>query len=76
MAKMMQSLMVTLIERISQLPSDRVLAETSNWLQTNFRLSIVRANASSLLMHLATNAGMLNDPNGLQEYIKKELSQQ
>uniref|UniRef100_A0A1I7VYG0 Uncharacterized protein n=2 Tax=Loa loa TaxID=7209 RepID=A0A1I7VYG0_LOALO len=75
MAKMMQPLMETLIERLSQLPSDRALAETSNWLQANFQLSTVRTNASSMLIYLATHAGMLNDPNALQEYIQKELSQ-
>ncbi|EFO13360.2 helix-loop-helix DNA-binding domain-containing protein [Loa loa] len=72
---MMQPLMETLIERLSQLPSDRALAETSNWLQANFQLSTVRTNASSMLIYLATHAGMLNDPNALQEYIQKELSQ-
>ncbi|VDM09698.1 unnamed protein product [Wuchereria bancrofti] len=75
MAKMMQPLTDTLIERLSQLPSNRALAETSDWLQTNFQLSTVRANASSLLVYLATHAGMLNDPNALQECIQRELSQ-
>ncbi|KAM3724420.1 Protein WBSCR14 [Dirofilaria immitis] len=76
MAKMMQEMMKTLIERLSQLPSNRVLAEMSEWLQANFQPSVVRPNASSLLVYLATHAGMLNDPNALQEYIQKELSQQ
>lgn len=76
MAKMMQPLMEALIERLSQLPSDRALAETNDWLQTNFQPSTVRPNASSLLVYLATHAGMLNDPNALQEYIQRELSQQ
>uniref|UniRef100_A0A0R3RU26 BHLH domain-containing protein n=1 Tax=Elaeophora elaphi TaxID=1147741 RepID=A0A0R3RU26_9BILA len=76
MAKMMQPLMETLIERLSQLPSDRALTETSDWLQANFQPSVVRPNASSMLVYLATHAGMLSDPNALQDYIQRELSQQ
>ncbi|KAL4001778.1 Helix-loop-helix DNA-binding domain family protein [Acanthocheilonema viteae] len=75
MAKMIQPLMEALIERLSQLPSDRAVAETSDWLQTNFQPSTVRPNASSMLVHLATQADMLNNPNALQEYIQRELSQ-
>lgn len=73
---MIQPLMQTLIERLCQLPSDRVLTETSDWLRENFHASTIRPNASSMLVFLATNAGMLNNPNALQEYIQKELSQQ
>lgn len=76
MAKMIQPLMETLIERLNQLPSDKVLAETSEWLQANFQPSTVRPNASSMLVYLATHTGMLNNPNALQEYIQRELSQQ
>ncbi|VDO53140.1 unnamed protein product [Onchocerca flexuosa] len=76
MAKMMQSLMETLIEKLSHLSSNKVLPEMTEWLQENFQPSVVRPNASSLLVYLATHAGMLNDPNALKEYIQKKLSQQ
>ncbi|VDK83475.1 unnamed protein product [Litomosoides sigmodontis] len=76
MAKMIRPLMQMLIERLSQLPSDRVVTETRDWLCGNFQASMIRPNASSMLVFLATNAGMLNNPDALQEYIQRELSQQ
>lgn len=75
MAKMMKPLMDLLIERLNDTPPDRVRVETRNCLEANFQISTVRANASSVLVYLVTQAGMLNDPGALQEYIQKELSQ-
>ncbi|CAG9535569.1 unnamed protein product [Cercopithifilaria johnstoni] len=76
MAEMMQPLMDTLIKRLDQLPSDKILSETSNWLNVNFKLCAVRMCASTLLVALAKDASMLDNPNALQEYIQRELSQQ
>uniref|UniRef100_A0A8R1Y3P9 Uncharacterized protein n=1 Tax=Onchocerca volvulus TaxID=6282 RepID=A0A8R1Y3P9_ONCVO len=75
MAKMMQSLMETLIEKLYHLSSDKVLAEMSEWLQENFQPSVVRPNASSLLTCLETDIGRSNDPNALKKYIRRKLSQ-
>lgn len=76
MAKMMQPLLETLIERLSELPADRALGGTGEWLRTNWQPSVMRPNASSMLVYLATHTGMLTDPNGLQDHIQRELSRQ
>lgn len=73
MAKMMQPLMEALIEKLDQVPSDKTLPEINNWLKVNFQPSIVRVNASSLLVHLATHAKVLRSSNAMQEYIQSEL---
>lgn len=79
MAKMLHPLMVTFIDKLSQVPSgdtESVFAATQEWLRTNWQPASVRPHASAMLVFLATQAGMLTDPSGLLEYIQKELSKQ
>uniref|UniRef100_A0A183DUR9 Vitellogenin n=1 Tax=Gongylonema pulchrum TaxID=637853 RepID=A0A183DUR9_9BILA len=76
MAKMMQPLLDSLIEVLSERPTDRALAATGEWLRTHWQPSVMRPNASSMLVYLATHTGMLTDPSGLQEHIQRELSRQ
>ncbi|VDN45310.1 unnamed protein product [Gongylonema pulchrum] len=71
---MMQPLLDSLIEVLSERPTDRALAATGEWLRTHWQPSVMRPNASSMLVYLATHTGMLTDPSGLQEHIQRELS--
>ncbi|VDO55750.1 unnamed protein product, partial [Onchocerca flexuosa] len=75
MAKVMQSLMETLIEKLCHLSSNEVLAKMREWLQENFKQFVLEPHASSLLTCLITDIGRSNDPNALKKYIQRKLSQ-
>lgn len=64
------------MEKLDELPSDKVLSEANAWLKENFHSSTVRVCASSFLTEFEAHSRTLSKPIALQEYVQGEISQQ
>ncbi|WKX98726.1 hypothetical protein Q1695_013980 [Nippostrongylus brasiliensis] len=53
---------------------EELAASCSEWLNSQWRATTLRPLASNLLVHLATTAGVLTDPDSLEEYVRQQLN--
>ncbi|XGW16003.1 hypothetical protein V3C99_001448 [Haemonchus contortus] len=53
---------------------EEIAASCSEWLNCHWRASELRPLASSLLVHLATTAGVLTNPESLEEHVREQLN--
>ncbi|VDK83476.1 unnamed protein product [Litomosoides sigmodontis] len=76
MAKIMKPLLETLMEKLDQLPKDKLLSGVNAWVKENFNPNIVRSCASSFLTEFDTHCRALSKSTALQEYVQMEISEQ
>ncbi|KAK5983737.1 Helix-loop-helix DNA-binding domain protein [Trichostrongylus colubriformis] len=53
---------------------EEIAASCSEWLNCHWRAAELRPLASSLLVHLATTAGVLTNPESLEDHIREQLN--
>ncbi|EYC41419.1 hypothetical protein Y032_0569g73 [Ancylostoma ceylanicum] len=53
---------------------EEVAASCSEWLNSHWRAAELRPLASTLLVHLATTAGVLTNPESLEEHVREQLN--
>lgn len=53
---------------------EEIAASCSEWLNSHWRAAELRPLASTLLVHLATTAGVLTNPESLEEHVREQLN--
>ncbi|KJH50762.1 Helix-loop-helix DNA-binding domain protein [Dictyocaulus viviparus] len=53
---------------------EEIAASCSEWLNCHWRAAELRPLASTLLVHLATTAGVLTNPERLEEHVREQLN--
>uniref|UniRef100_A0A0K0DPY9 DUF2267 domain-containing protein n=1 Tax=Angiostrongylus cantonensis TaxID=6313 RepID=A0A0K0DPY9_ANGCA len=53
---------------------EEIAASCSEWLNSHWRASDLRPLASTILVRLATTAGVLTNPESLEEHVREQLN--
>jgi hypothetical protein len=76
MSQMMKPLSQSFASTVHPDPADkeRVLATSREWLARKWNVAELRPLASQMLVFLATDTGVLTNPEALPEFVMREIN--